>query len=41
VGAGLVVIASVGRKGVRAKLMGNTAEGALALLKTDILVVQP
>lgn len=41
IGAGLVIIGSVGRKGVRAKLMGNTAEGVLALLKTDILVIQP
>jgi universal stress protein E len=39
--AGLVVIGSIGRKGLKAKLMGNTAEGVLALLKTDILVMQP
>ena len=41
IGAALVIIGSVGRKGVRAKIMGNTAEGVLALLKTDILVIQP
>ncbi|MGO4892062.1 universal stress protein [Flavobacterium sp. W21_SRS_FM6] len=39
--AELVVIGSVGRKGVRAKLMGNTAESVLALLKTDVLIIQP
>ena len=39
--AGLVIIGSIGRKGLKAKLMGNTAEGVLALLKTDILVMQP
>ncbi|MBC3766823.1 universal stress protein [Neptunicella marina] len=40
-GASLVVIGSVGRKGLKAKLMGNTAEKVLALLKTNVLVVQP
>ena len=39
--AGLVIIGSIGRKGLKAKLMGNTAESVLALLKTDILVLQP
>lgn len=39
--AGLVVMGSIGRKGLKAKLMGNTAESVLALLKTDILVIQP
>jgi universal stress protein E len=39
--AGLVIIGSVGRKGIKAKVMGNTAESVLALLKTDILVIQP
>ena len=39
--AGLVIIGSIGRKGLKAKLMGNTAESVLALLKTDILVMQP
>jgi universal stress protein E len=41
IGAALVVIGSVGRKGLKAKLLGNTAESVLVLLKTDILVVQP
>ncbi|MFT4939166.1 MAG: universal stress protein E [Paraglaciecola sp.] len=39
--AGLVIVGSIGRKGLKAKLMGNTAESVLALLKTDILVIQP
>ena len=39
--AGLVIIGSIRRKGLKAKLMGNIAEGVLALLKTDILVIQP
>lgn len=39
--AEVVIIGSVGRKGIRAKLMGNTAESILALLKTDVLVMQP
>jgi universal stress protein E len=39
--AELVIIGSIGRKGIRAKLMGNTAESILALLKTDVLVIQP
>lgn len=39
--AGLVVLGSIGRKGLKAKLLGNTAESVLALLKTDILVIQP
>jgi universal stress protein E len=41
VSADLVIIGSVGRKGIKAKLMGNTAESVLALLKTDVLVMQP
>lgn len=41
IGAALVVIGSVGRKGLKAKLLGNTAESVLALLKTDVLIVQP
>ncbi len=39
--AGLVIMGSIGRKGLKAKLMGNTAESVLSLLKTDILVMQP
>ena len=39
--AGLVIMGSIGRKGIKAKFLGNTAESVLALLKTDILVMQP
>lgn len=39
--AGLVIIGTVGRKGLKEKLLGNTAERILALLKTNILVIQP
>jgi universal stress protein E len=39
--AALVIIGSIGRKGLKAKLLGNTAESVLALLKTDILIIQP
>lgn len=39
--ADLVIVGSVGRKGIKAKLMGNTAESVLTLLKTDVLVIQP
>jgi len=41
VSANIVIIGSVGRKGIKAKLMGNTAESVLALLKTDVMVIQP
>jgi universal stress protein E len=41
IGAALVVMGSVGRKGLKAKLLGNTAESVLILLKTDVLIVQP
>ena len=41
IAAELVIIGSVGRKGLKAKLMGNTAESILALLKTDVMVIQP
>jgi universal stress protein E len=37
--AGLVIIGSVGRKGLKAKIMGERAKNVLALLKTDILVL--
>lgn len=40
-GAALMVIGTVGRKGLKAKLMGNTAESTLSLLKTNVLVLQP
>lgn len=39
--ADIVVIGSVGRKGLRGALMGNTAEGVLSKLRTDILTVTP
>lgn len=39
--AQLVVMGTVGRKGVKGKLMGNTAEATLGLLKTDVLALKP
>jgi universal stress protein E len=39
--AQLVVMGTVGRKGVKAKLMGNTAESVLARLRTDVLALKP
>ncbi len=39
--AQLVVMGTVGRKGVRAKLMGNTAEHVLTRLRTDVLAIKP
>jgi universal stress protein E len=39
--AQIVVMGTVGRKGVKAKLMGNTAERVLAHLKTDVLALKP
>ncbi|GAB3022628.1 universal stress protein [Bowmanella dokdonensis] len=41
INAGLVVIGTVGRKGVKGQLLGNTAEKILALLKTDVMAIQP
>lgn len=41
VNAGVVIIGTVGRKGLRGQLLGNTAEKILSLLKTDALAVQP
>ncbi len=38
--AQLVVIGTVGRKGVRARLLGNTAEKVLLHLKTDVLAIK-
>ena len=38
--AQLVVMGTVGRKGVKAKLMGNTAEAVLRHLKTDVLALK-
>ena len=39
--ASIVVSGTVGRKGVKGKLMGNTAEGILENLRTDIVAVKP
>ncbi|TXS92854.1 universal stress protein [Parahaliea maris] len=39
--AQLVVMGTVGRKGVKARLLGNTAESVLALLHTDVLALKP
>lgn len=41
VNAQLVLIGTVGRRGLRAKLLGNTAESVLQSLSTDILAVRP
>ena len=39
--ADVVVTGTVGRKGLKGKLMGNTAEKILSKLRTDILAVKP
>lgn len=39
--AQVVVMGTVGRKGVRARLMGNTAEKVLRHLRTDVLAIKP
>ena len=39
--AQLVVMGTVGRRGVKAKLMGNTAESVLCHLRTDVLTLKP
>jgi universal stress protein E len=39
--AQLVVMGTVGRKGVKARLLGNTAESVLQHLKTDVLALKP
>ena len=39
--AQIVVMGTVGRKGVKARLIGNTAEKVLAHLKTDVLAIKP
>ena len=41
VGAQIVVMGTVGRTGVKARLMGNTAEKVLGHLKTDVLAIKP
>jgi len=39
--AQVVVMGTVGRRGVKARLLGNTAEKVLRHLKTDVLAVKP
>ena len=39
--ASLVVMGIVGRKGIKGKLIGNTAEKVLNLLKADVLALKP
>ena len=39
--AQIVLMGTVGRKGVKAKLIGNTAEKVLAHLKTDVMALKP
>ncbi len=39
--ADVVVTGTVGRKGVKGKLMGNTVEGILSRLHTDIIAIKP
>ncbi|MEQ8515771.1 MAG: universal stress protein [Chromatocurvus sp.] len=41
VDAQLVVMGTVGRLGLRAKLLGNTAESVLQSLSTDVLAIRP
>jgi universal stress protein E len=40
-GAQLVVMGTVGRSGVRARLLGNTAEAVLQTLNTDVVALKP
>lgn len=39
--ADLVVLGTVGRRGVAAQLIGNTAEKVLTHLRTDVLALKP
>jgi universal stress protein E len=39
--AQIVVMGTVGRKGVKGRLIGNTAEKVLGHLKTDVLAIKP
>lgn len=39
--AQMVVMGTVGRKGVKARLLGNTAEKVLQHMKTDVLAIKP
>jgi universal stress protein E len=36
-----VVLGTIGRKGIRARVIGNTAEAVLGRLQTDIIAVKP
>ncbi|WP_394174944.1 universal stress protein [Thalassotalea litorea] len=38
---GLVVVGTIGRSGITGKLLGNTAEEILSLLKTNVLTLKP
>ena len=40
-GADVVITGTVGRKGIKGKLMGNTVEGILSRLHTDIIAIKP
>ena len=39
--AQLVVMGTIGRKGMRGRLLGNTAEKVLSRLRTDVLAIKP
>ncbi|MEP1594363.1 MAG: universal stress protein, partial [Halieaceae bacterium] len=39
--AQLVIMGTIGRRGVKARLIGNTAEAVLRHLRTDILTIKP
>ena len=39
--AQLVVMGTVGRAGVKARIVGNTAEKVLSRLRTDVLAIKP
>lgn len=39
--AQIVVLGTVGRSGLKAKLLGNTAESVLHMLRTDVLALKP
>ena len=39
--AQLLVLGTIGRRGARAKLVGNTAEKVLMLARTDLLAIKP
>jgi universal stress protein E len=39
--AQLVVMGTIGRRGVRGQVIGNTAEKVLSRLRTDVLALKP